>query len=61
VDLKLCVSICHCAGMLWSLTVMCGEVPIKENTRILEQLCAFDTALDSQLLLLITVISKLIL
>jgi len=48
VDLKLCVSICHCVGMLWVLAVIYRELHFKENSRLLKQLCALDTALDSQ-------------
>ena len=44
-NLKLCVSIGHFSAMLWALAIICGEVPIMENTRLLEQLCALDTAL----------------
>jgi len=43
--------------MLWALAIICGEVPIMENTRILERLLELDMALDGQLL---TVLPKML-
>ena len=47
IDLRLCMGMSHLSALLWTVAVICGEVPIMENSRHLEHLCALDIALDS--------------
>jgi len=48
VDFKLWVSMGHGSSMLCALAIICGEVPIMQNSRLFKQWCDFDVELESK-------------